>query len=315
MAASPFRLLLRARGAWLLAAALAAALIAEPAAAATLTLSGPATAGTSGNVTYVIGGSGLAPGFGDQMRIEVVSGGSLTWFSNDTWTSQLPFSAVAACPSTYRTVTLRAVVHFGANVGLTSNTVTTVFGTPPPKACGDGLDNDGDGKVDGADPGCSGASDDDEYNPPPVACNDGVDNDGDGLVDLADSGCSEGTDTDEYNPPPPVPGSPETQDWGGAAAKSIQTFGAIFALLLPFAVIGLVLLAAWPLIQKLIAQRRETIAGSIRAREINISNYTKLRRKTEDNVTRMEISAKLTQLRREKRQLQRQYDDPIGSLF
>jgi len=42
---------------------------------------------------------------------------------------------------------------------------------PPPVACGDGLDNDGDGLVDSADPGCSGATDDDEttapLSPPP----------------------------------------------------------------------------------------------------------------------------------------------------
>ena len=38
---------------------------------------------------------------------------------------------------------------------------------PPPAACADGQDNDGDGKVDGADPGCSGPSDNDESNPPP----------------------------------------------------------------------------------------------------------------------------------------------------
>jgi hypothetical protein len=45
---------------------------------------------------------------------------------------------------------------------------------PPPKAqCEDGADNDGDGKVDLADPGCSGPTDNDETNapPPPPGCN------------------------------------------------------------------------------------------------------------------------------------------------
>ena len=37
---------------------------------------------------------------------------------------------------------------------------------PPPAACGDGLDNDGDGLADSADPGCSGSADDDETNSP-----------------------------------------------------------------------------------------------------------------------------------------------------
>lgn len=38
------------------------------------------------------------------------------------------------------------------------------------------------------------------------ACSDGADNDGDGKVDLADPGCSSSQDTDETDPPPPPPG-------------------------------------------------------------------------------------------------------------
>jgi hypothetical protein len=34
-------------------------------------------------------------------------------------------------------------------------------------------------------------------------CSDGIDNDGDGLIDLADPGCSNSTDNDESNSPPP----------------------------------------------------------------------------------------------------------------
>lgn len=37
---------------------------------------------------------------------------------------------------------------------------------PPPKRCADGQDNDGDGKIDMADPGCSSPDDDDEADPP-----------------------------------------------------------------------------------------------------------------------------------------------------
>jgi YVTN family beta-propeller protein len=47
-------------------------------------------------------------------------------------------------------------------------------------ACSDGLDNDGDGLFDAADPGCIGIRSPNSENP---ACNDGVDNDGDGLTD------------------------------------------------------------------------------------------------------------------------------------
>lgn len=49
------------------------------------------------------------------------------------------------------------------------NTVSN--GTPPPVTqCSDGIDNDGDGKVDLADPGCSSASDNDETDPVAGAC-------------------------------------------------------------------------------------------------------------------------------------------------
>jgi hypothetical protein len=80
---------------------------------------------------------------------------------------------------------------------------------PPPVSaqCADGIDNDGDAKIDfPADPGCTSASDNDEFNappPPPAQCADGVDNDGDSLVDLADPGCSSATDNDETNAAPP----------------------------------------------------------------------------------------------------------------
>ncbi len=53
--------------------------------------------------------------------------------------------------------------------------------------CSDGIDNDGDGKIDGFDGSCSSPSDDDEANPP--QCSDTQDNDGDGRIDLADPGC------------------------------------------------------------------------------------------------------------------------------
>ncbi len=81
---------------------------------------------------------------------------------------------------------------------------------PPPPApvnvvplaalCADGMDNDGDGKIDfPADAGCTSAEDGDETDPP--ACSDGVDNDGDGLIDFpADKGCTSADDTDEADP-------------------------------------------------------------------------------------------------------------------
>lgn len=59
--------------------------------------------------------------------------------------------------------------------------------------CSDGLDNDGDGLVDAADPQCLTPDSAEDASGVgrirQVQCNDGVDNDGDGLVDAADSGC------------------------------------------------------------------------------------------------------------------------------
>ncbi|MCA9537642.1 MAG: PPC domain-containing protein [Myxococcales bacterium] len=55
------------------------------------------------------------------------------------------------------------------------------------RQCNDLVDNDGDGRVDLADPGCEEGLDDSEADPPEVpACADGVDNDGDGDIDWPD---------------------------------------------------------------------------------------------------------------------------------
>jgi hypothetical protein len=67
----------------------------------------------------------------------------------------------------------------------------------PAPACSDGLDNDGDGKIDyPADPGCSSAADTNETDPP--ACSNGIDDDGDGLSDSNDPSCH--TDGNASNP-------------------------------------------------------------------------------------------------------------------
>jgi hypothetical protein len=63
-------------------------------------------------------------------------------------------------------------------------------------ACADGLDNDGDGLIDEADPGCADGLDDDELST--AACDNGVDDDGDGAADWpADVGCISGSGTTE----------------------------------------------------------------------------------------------------------------------
>ena len=83
-----------------------------------------------------------------------------------------------------------------AQVRLAHAEVTAAACTPKPQ-CSDGADNDGDAKIDAADPGChtdgnanNAASyvptDNDERN---AQCSDATDNDGDARIDIADPGC------------------------------------------------------------------------------------------------------------------------------
>ena len=80
-------------------------------------------------------------------------------------------------------------------------------GDDPPTIpqCRDERDNDYDGLVDLADPGCSDLNDPLELNgrtEDPPWCSDGIDNDGDGLIDFPrDPGCESAGDGDELTPP------------------------------------------------------------------------------------------------------------------
>ncbi|MGN6104035.1 MAG: hypothetical protein ACTHU0_02930 [Kofleriaceae bacterium] len=82
---------------------------------------------------------------------------------------------------------------------------------PPAPACSDGIDNDGDGKIDFPDdPGCSSSSSDDEDGQVRPQCNDGRDNDGDGKMDFPlDPGCSSALEDDESDDCPDGPGCPQ----------------------------------------------------------------------------------------------------------
>jgi hypothetical protein len=99
--------------------------------------------------------------------------------------------------------------------------VTVTFENSPSAVsqCQDGRDNDRDGFVDEADPGCDADDTEAPNNRPAPAseCSDGRDNDGDGLIDSAqDPGCANGgteagsatpsrTATQPAPPPPPPP--------------------------------------------------------------------------------------------------------------
>src|SRR5215207_1954975 len=63
---------------------------------------------------------------------------------------------------------------------------------PPTEICNNGIDDDGDGKIDSEDPDCA------QPPPPPTEiCNNGIDDDGDGKIDSEDPDCAQ--------PPPPPP--------------------------------------------------------------------------------------------------------------
>jgi hypothetical protein len=104
--------------------------------------------------------------------------------------------------------------------------VTSTFeGSPGVSQCSDGRDNDGDGLIDEADPGCDADSTEAPNNRPAQAsdCHDGRDNDGDGLIDAAqDPGCANGgseagsgapsaTTTTTTAPPAPPPAAPTSE--------------------------------------------------------------------------------------------------------
>lgn len=90
----------------------------------------------------------------------------------------------ATCPATDQRGVVRPIDGDGDSVAACD--VGAVEVEPGP--CRNGLDDDGDGRIDAADRGCSGAADDSERGSD--VCDDGLDNDGDGLADMPDDpGC------------------------------------------------------------------------------------------------------------------------------
>jgi WD40 repeat protein len=77
--------------------------------------------------------------------------------------------------------------------------------------CDDGMDNDGDGWIDGNDPDCEGGVRELGYSD--SECNDEMDNDGDGHEDAADPDCDSGSDNTEY--PTIDGGAPDSGDEDG----------------------------------------------------------------------------------------------------
>jgi chitodextrinase len=78
------------------------------------------------------------------------------------WTSYSYGPPPATFPATTSSGTVRW--SFYATLDVTNETPTPLPPPPPAAQCADGADNDGDGAVDMADPGCTGVTDNDETN-------------------------------------------------------------------------------------------------------------------------------------------------------
>ncbi len=153
--------------------------------------------------------------------------------------------------------------------------------TPGPQ-CSDTLDNDGDGKIDAADPGCHSdndatnsasfnANDNDETDAAgpstgsagddasdsKTQCSDKKDNDGDGKIDAADPGCHEDNDINKpFNPDDDSEGSDGSGGGGGGGGGNQGTNASS----LPFTgtdVVGLTLAGLLMLAGGLLLRRRE----------------------------------------------------------
>lgn len=235
-----------------------------------------------------------------------VSEGGGVWGTNSDGQIRSMSASLPAGDGQLRVTGVSHVVSYTQAVG------TGATGDP---ACGDGVDNDGDGLVDMSDPGCTSAGDTDEYNapPPPAACGDGVDNDGDGKIDGADPGCEGGTaDTSETDPPP---GMPSSVSFGAAAAGALQQLGGIFGALLVFGVLFVLMTrVSWPWLKRITAvinaakeRQKRDLAGKIHARDLMIKSYGKMHRAEQDSVKREQLADRLTQLRKERTQAWREY--------
>lgn len=106
-------------------------------------------------------------------------------------------------------------VHVDSNFGAGPYRMTLEYLDPlPAPACSNGVDDDGDLRIDLADPGCEDAADRDEAGLDAVCAN-GIDDDGDGLTDWpTDPGCLAAGDSDETTPDPPPPCSNGRDDDG-----------------------------------------------------------------------------------------------------
>ena len=180
-------------------------------------------------------------------------------------------------------------LQVGTNSLLKETTAASEALTVAPEggaACQDGVDNDGDGLIDGADPGChtdgnpnnpasfdpsdndesdagtagtggSGQGTDDDRGD--TECTDGRDNDGDGVIDEDDPGCH--TDGNANNPDSYDPDDDSEADGAGGGAGAGGS-GDLDSGALPFTgtdIIGIALAGLLVLAGGLLLRRREDV--------------------------------------------------------
>jgi MYXO-CTERM domain-containing protein len=154
-------------------------LLNEPVLAGATKVSGTTSEGVGATVTVYVNGNSVTP---------VVAGAGGVF--------------MAAVPTLFAGQHLDATAQSAGEVAsVHSSPDVVVQGLSAVTACSDGMDNDGDGKIDfPEDPGCQSPFDADETDVP--QCSDGVDNDGDGTTDYpADPSCASFLDDDESGPP------------------------------------------------------------------------------------------------------------------
>lgn len=85
--------------------------------------------------------------------------------------------------------------HFDPLVAAWKQAHPAALDPEPQPECNDGLDNDGDERVDAGDPGCASSADLSEHGL--LQCDDGSDNDDNGLIDMQDPNCATPIDNRE----------------------------------------------------------------------------------------------------------------------
>jgi hypothetical protein len=149
----------------------------------------------------------LAACFDPELRDGVVSCGSDRSCPPDFVCSPVDNLCYRNAPGSGADAAVDADLDGGANADADSDAppmIDASIDASASPACSDGVDNDCDGLVDSADPGCLNANDVDEHGS--SKCDNGMDDDHDGLSDfhvvrvgcsVGDPGCSSPTDTNE----------------------------------------------------------------------------------------------------------------------